>query len=45
MTLMPREAETLEDTIATFNPLGFPERAIEDGKFTKAVLEKELLSK
>lgn len=34
-----------EDTIATFNPLGFPERAIEDGKFTKAVLEKELLSK
>lgn len=34
-----------EDTIATFNPLGFPERAITDGKFTKALLEKELLSK
>lgn len=33
-----------DDTIATFNPLGFPERAIEDGKYTKAVLEKELLN-
>lgn len=32
-----------DDTIATFNPLGFPERAIEDGKYTKEVLEKELL--
>lgn len=32
-----------EDTIATFNPLGFPERAIEDGRFTMAQLEKQLL--
>lgn len=34
-----------EDNIATFNPLGFPERAIEDGRYTKDVLEKELLRK
>lgn len=34
-----------EDTIATFNPLGFPERAVTDGKYTKSVLEKELLGK
>lgn len=32
-----------EDTIATFNPLGFPERAIEDGKYTKKILEDQLL--
>lgn len=34
-----------EDTIATFNPLGFPERAVEDGSYTKAVLERELIGK
>jgi len=33
-----------EDTIATFNPLGFPERAVADAKHTKAVLERELLN-
>ncbi|RQW64842.1 sugar phosphate isomerase/epimerase family protein [Vibrio viridaestus] len=32
------------DTIATFNPLGFPERAVEDGIQAKSVLEKELLN-
>lgn len=31
-----------EDTIATFNPLGFPERGITDGKHTKKILEDEL---
>jgi myo-inositol catabolism protein IolH len=34
-----------EDTIATFNPLGFPERAVEDARHTKSVLERELLHK
>lgn len=34
-----------EDTIATFNPLGYPERAVQDAKHTKAVLEKELLGR
>lgn len=34
-----------EDTIATFNPLGFPERALEDGIYTREVLERELLGK
>ena len=34
-----------EDTIATFNPLGFPERAIEDGRHTKKMIEDELLNK
>lgn len=33
-----------DDTIATFNPLGFPERAIEDGKYTKKILEEQLLN-
>ncbi|EJN06720.1 sugar phosphate isomerase/epimerase family protein [Phyllobacterium sp. YR531] len=32
-----------EDTIANFNPLGFPERAVIDGRQVKARLEKELL--
>jgi myo-inositol catabolism protein IolH len=32
-----------EDTIATFNPLGFPERAVADGRYTKKVLEEQLL--
>jgi myo-inositol catabolism protein IolH len=31
-----------DDTIATFNPLGFPERAIPDGIHTREILEKEL---
>ncbi|MGI6152670.1 MAG: sugar phosphate isomerase/epimerase family protein [Christensenellaceae bacterium] len=31
-----------EDTIATFNPLGFPELAVRDGRHTREVLMKEL---
>ncbi|MBQ9062732.1 MAG: sugar phosphate isomerase/epimerase [Eubacterium sp.] len=34
-----------EDTIATFNPLGFPERAIQDGIHTREILERELIGK
>lgn len=34
-----------EDTIANFNPLGFPERAVKDARHVKAILEKELLRK
>lgn len=34
-----------EDTIATFNPLGFPERALKDGIHTRQILEKELIGK
>lgn len=34
-----------EDTIATFNPLGFPERGVSDGAYTKKVLEDQLLGK
>jgi len=33
-----------EDTIATFNPLGFPERAVQDARHVKATLERELLN-
>lgn len=32
-----------DDTIATFNPLGFPERAIKDGRETRERIEKELV--
>ena len=32
-----------EDTIATFNPLGFPERAITDGARTREIIEKNLV--
>ena len=32
-----------EDTIATFNPLGFPERAITDGTRTREIIEKNLV--
>lgn len=34
-----------DDTIATFNPLGFPERGIADGKHAKKMLEEQLLGK
>ena len=34
-----------DDTIATFNPLGFPERAIQDGIHTREILERELIRK
>lgn len=34
-----------EDTIATFNPLGFPELAIRDGRHVKNTLEQELMGK
>lgn len=30
-------------TIATFNPLGFPERAISDGTRTREIIEKKLV--
>ncbi len=33
-----------DDTIATFNPLGFPERAIEDGRHTKKMIEDNLVN-
>lgn len=32
-----------DDTIATFNPLGFPERAISDGTRTRELIEKNLV--
>ena len=32
-----------EDTIATFNPLGFPERAISDSTRTREIIEKNLV--
>lgn len=32
-----------DDTIATFNPLGFPERAISDGIRTREIIEKNLV--
>ena len=32
-----------EDTIATFNPLGFPERAVSDGSRTREIIEKNLV--
>ena len=32
-----------DDTIATFNPLGFPERAISDGIRTREIMEKNLV--
>lgn len=32
-----------EDTIATFNPLGFPERAISDGSRTRKIIEKNFV--
>ena len=32
-----------EDTIATFNPLGFPERAVEDGIWARELIEKNLV--
>lgn len=32
-----------EDTIATFNPLGFPERAISDGVRTREIIEQNLV--
>ena len=32
-----------DDTIATFNPLGFPERAISDGTRTREIIEKNLV--
>lgn len=32
-----------EDTIATFNPLGFPERAISDGTRTREIIEENLV--
>ena len=41
--LAPREIgfNQQDDTIATFNPLGFPERAIADG--TREIIEKNLV--
>ena len=32
-----------DDTIATFNPLGFPERAVKDGRETRERIEAELV--
>lgn len=32
-----------DDTIATFNPLGFPERAVSDGKRTHDIITKNLV--
>ncbi len=32
-----------DDTIATFNLLGFPERAISDGTRTRKIIEKNLV--
>lgn len=32
-----------EDTIATFNPLGFPERAISDGAYARKMIEENLV--
>ncbi len=32
-----------DDTIATFNPLGFPERAIEDGAYTLKMIQDNLV--
>ncbi len=32
-----------DDTIATFNPLGFPERAISDGVRTREIIEQNLV--
>lgn len=33
-----------DDTIATFNPLGYPETAIEDGIYTRELIEKNLVN-
>ena len=43
--LAPREIgfNQQDDTIATFNPLGFTERAISDGTRTREIIEKNLV--